>query len=240
MAKFPDDLYFIGASEPAGVLFWGKSPEQTEKDLAAGIARLGGFRAPNYSQAYLLAANTLLAAAREKKTLDHHGLPIFFLQRHAAELLIKAPLQLGIDVQKYREKLGHPRPTFPSKRQAERAESWHGLGELLADLEAMAKALRVGPVPDAVRLAAAEILEVELKHTWSRYSYDWYTPDSGGDRTLQVHMKDEVVIPLAKIQNLLQAANVALGAIYPFDTGTIMGGLGNLYEDLLRAVGEID
>eukprot|EP01035_Chromulina_nebulosa_P062973 gene62973-biopygen45925 len=111
------------------LLFWGKSPEQTEKDLAAGVARLGGFRAPNYGQAYLLAANTLLSAAREKQTLDHHGLPIFFLQRHATELMIKAPLQLGIDVQKYREKLGKPRPNFPSQKQADRAENWHGLKE---------------------------------------------------------------------------------------------------------------
>ncbi|RSZ24086.1 hypothetical protein EJO66_32170 [Variovorax beijingensis] len=240
MAKFPDDLYFTGASEPAGVLFWGKSAEQTEKDLAAGIARLGGFRAPNYGQAYLLAANTLLTAAREKKTLDHHGLPIFFLQRHSAELLIKAPLQLGIDVQKYREKLGRPRSRFPSKNQAYRAENWHGLRELLVDLEEMAKALQVGIVPDAVRSVVAEILAVEMKHTWSRYSYDWYTSDGGGDKALQVHMKDEVVIPLAKIQNLLQAANDALGTIWPFHGGLIMGALGGLYEGLLREAREID
>ena len=220
-------------------MFWGKSPEQTEKDLAAGVARLGGFRAPNYGQAYLLAANTLLAASRDQKRLDHHGLPIFSLQRHSAELLIKAPLQLGIAVQKYREKLGHPRPRFPSNKQAERAEGWHGLRELLVDLEAMSKALQVGIVPDAIRSVVAEILAVEMKHTWSRYSYDWYTPDGGGDKALKVHMKDEVVIPLGKIQNLLQAANDALGTIWPFDTGTIMGGLGGLYEDLLREAGEI-
>lgn len=240
MAKFPDDLYFTGASEPAGVLFWGKSPEQTEKDLAAGVARLGGFRAPNYGQAYLLAANTLLSAAREKQTLDHHGLPIFFLQRHATELMIKAPLQLGIDVQKYREKLGKPRPNFPSQKQADRAENWHGLKELLSDLEAMATALKVGIVPDVVRSMVAEILAVEQQHTWSRYSYRWDKSSGGGVKTLQLHMKDEVILPLGKIQNLLQAANDALGTIWPFHRGMIMGGLGGLYEDLLREAGEID
>jgi hypothetical protein len=239
MAKFPDDLYFIGASEPAGVLAWGKSPEQTEKDLAAGVARLGGFRAPNYGQAYLLAANTLLSTALEKKTLDHHAVPIFFLQRHAAELMIKAPLQLGIDVQKYREKLGHPRPQFPSRKQAERADSWHGLHDLLTDLEDMTSKLGVGDVPDAVRSAIAEVLAVERRqHTWSRYSYDWdKLPD--GKKTLRLHMKDEVVMPLGKIQNLLQAANDALGTIWPFHRGLIMGALGGLYEDLLREAGEI-
>ena len=70
------DFYLPGKDDPVGVLMWGKSPEQTDSDLAAGVARLGGMRPANYDQAYLLAANTLLRTPIETRTLDHHGLPI--------------------------------------------------------------------------------------------------------------------------------------------------------------------
>lgn len=237
MAKFPNDLYFIGADEPTGVLAWGKSPEQTEKDLAAGVARLGGFRAPNYTQAYLLAANTLILTARERGLLDQHGLPIFYLQRHAAELIIKAPLRLGIEIQEYRKKLNVPRPAFPSNRQAWRAERWHGLRELLRDLEVMAAALQVGTVPAAVRSAVQTILAVEQDPTWSRYSYRHET-ENGVDK-LVPHMASEVVLPLGAIQNQLQAANDALGIIWPFGTGLMISNLGELWEGLARAAGDL-
>lgn len=141
MAKLPfDDLYLPDTDEPWGVLTWGKSPELVEKDLADGVARIGGFRSPDYGQSDLLAAKTLLRTARESKTLDHHGLPIFFLQRHAAELIIKAPLQLGLQIQKYRERLKRPRPNFPmDDEQRKRAEDSHDLGKLLNDLERVEK-----------------------------------------------------------------------------------------------------
>ncbi|MGB4925039.1 MAG: hypothetical protein WBP25_00895 [Giesbergeria sp.] len=136
MMTLLDDIYLPGPNEPIGVLSWGKSPELTDKDLAAAVARIGGLRTPNYGQAYLLAANTLLRSAREARTLDHHGLPIFFLQRHAAELIIKAPLQLGLEIQTFQDRLGKPGPTLSADLR-KRADSCHDLKPLLADLEAM-------------------------------------------------------------------------------------------------------
>lgn len=238
MANFFDGFYLPGSHEPAGVLPWAKSPEQTKSDLAAGIARIGGIRAPNYGQAYLLAANTLLTTAKQGGTLDHHGLPIFFLQRHAAELMIKAPLQLGIEVQGYRKKLGHPHLEFPSPEQADRAEGGHGLSALLADLEAMARVLQVGVVPEVLRAVIGEIIQIEQReHTWSRYSF--HKKGKKGAKTRHPHLQDEITIPLGMIQNQLQASNDTLGSIWPFD-GSLMGMLGSQLEHLWRLAGEID
>lgn len=237
MAKLPSAIYLLNVDEPSGILPWGKSPEQAKSDLEAMVARIGGFRSPNYSQAYLLSANTLLRTALQTGTLDHNGLAIFYLQRHAAELMLKAPLRLGIEIQNYRKQLRQPHPKFPDEEQAKRAEGSHELKPLLADLEAMVLDLRVGIVPDVLRLAIKEILEVEKQGpTWSRYPHHWEGKRNA--KTLHLHQEQEIVIPLGKIQDLLQKANDALGAIWPAN-GLIMGGLGSLYERLLRDAGEI-
>lgn len=172
MAQLSEEFHFPLDFEPAGVFIFGKSPELRASDLASGLARIGGFRTPDYGQSYLLAANTLLRTAMEERTLDHHGLPIFYLQRHAAELMIKAALQLGMDIQQYREKLNLSRPKFPSKKQEERAQGWHGLHELLTDLKAMASELQAGIVPEVLCSVISEILKIEQRQpTWSRYSF---------------------------------------------------------------------
>jgi hypothetical protein len=107
----------------------------------------------------------------------------------------------------------------------------------LDDLDVMAQALHVG-VPDALRTAVAEIGIVEQKKaTWSRYSVSWEGPR--GNKQLLNHMKQEAVLPLGKIQNLLQAANDALGSIWPFN-GLMMGNLGMHWERLARQAGELD
>ena len=235
MMTLLDDIYLPGPNEPIGVLSWGKSPELTDKDLAAAVARIGGLRTPNYGQAYLLAANTLLRSAREARTLDHHGLPIFFLQRHAAELIIKAPLQLGLEIQTFQDRLGKPGPTLSADLR-KRSDSCHDLKPLLADLEAMAMALQVGQVPETLRSAVAAIESIEKQHTWSRYSFRWERTSHG--RQLVNHMTQEVIVPLGDMQNSLQAANDALGTIWPFN-GLMMGNLGSLWESLAREAGEI-
>ncbi len=234
MAKLPEAIYLPGPDEPAGVLAWGKSPEQSKRDQAAAIARVGGSRAPNYAQSYLLAANTLLRVAQEENRLDHHGMPIFFLQRHAAELMIKEPLQIGIDVQKYRQKLGHlTLPGVPTQKQFES----HSLQTLLTYLEQTALALQAGCIPDALRSAIDKILAVEKQHTWSRYPYrtEW----SKGVGVKHEHLPSEIVIPLGDIQNSLQAAKTALGEIWPLD-GRLMGNLGDRLLYILREAGELD
>lgn len=48
MAKLPEPLYLTQDAKASSVLIWGKSPELEQKDLDAGIARIGGFRTPDY------------------------------------------------------------------------------------------------------------------------------------------------------------------------------------------------
>lgn len=233
MAELPEAIYLPGPDEPVGVLTWGKSPEQSKTDQAAVIARIGGSRSPNYAQSYLLAANTLLRQAQQENRLDHHGMPIFFLQRHAAELLIKAPLDIGIEVQEYRRKLGHLTfPGVPTQKEIEK----HDLQQLLTYLEDMALALQVGSVPGALRSVIDQIIGVEQQHTWSRYPYR--TERSKGVRSRHEHLPAEVVIPLGDIQKSLQAANTALGDIWPFD-GRLMGMLGSRLHSLLHEAGDL-
>lgn len=238
MSSFLDSLYLPSSDEPQGVIPWAKSPEQTAQDLANGVARVGGHRAADYGQAYLLAANTLFLAARTNGTLDHHGLPIFFLQRHAAELLMKAPLQLAIDIQDAREEANQLRPPFPTARQRQRAQRSHRLAALLEDLDAMVVAMQVCAVPVALRNAVQQIIGVEEDPTWSRYSYRVEKVD--GVCRFARHMDREFVLPLAQIQELLQTANVALGTIWPTFEGQLMGELGALWEQAARAVGMFD
>ncbi|MEG0051629.1 MAG: hypothetical protein RR715_00055 [Comamonas sp.] len=238
MTKLTEPLYLPGANEPMGVLPWGKSPEQTKSDLAAVVARVGGNRPPNYGQTYLLAANTLLTTAQAGGVLDHHGLPIFFMQRHAAELMIKDALLLGIEVQKYRKKLHIPSPAFPNSNQINRAEGCHDLDVLFCDLADMAKALQAGPVPKALHAVIGEIRKVEQREpSWSRYSFHKEGPKEA--KTRHAHLQEEITIPLGKIQNLLQTANDNLGTIWPFN-GSLIGMLGSQLEPLLRQAGEIE
>jgi len=239
MSKFPETLYVLGKDESMGVFKFGKSPKLAESDLTARVARIGGYcRAPDYSQSYLLAANTLLTTCYEANTLDHHGLPIFFLQRHAAELIIKAPLQFGIEIQDYRERLNKPRPDFPvDVKQRNRTRQSHDLKLLLCDLVIMADVLQVGSVPDALGKAIDEITEIEKQHTWSRYSF--HLEGTSDNKRHVNHTDQEVVLPLGKIQNLLQAANRALGTVWPCN-GLMMDSLGEQWMSLAREAGDIE
>ncbi len=238
MSKFLEDLYLPGPDEPNGVMPWGKAPEKTEQDLAAAVARLGGIRTPNYGQSYLLAADTLLRAAIDSGHLDHHGLPIFYLQRHSAELLLKEAILLGLDVKRLQEKIGFRVSTPEDAKQLQNAYSEHSLKTLLVDLEQLTQALSVGIVPESLREVVSKVDSVERERaTWSRYSVDWTGPK--GKKRQVPHMPNEVVLPLGDIQNLLQAANNALGSIWPFD-GRLIGSLGEMWQSLARRAGEID
>lgn len=208
MSKLPETLYLSEQKEISKVLIWGKSPELAQKDIEAGMARLGGFRTPSYEHAYVLAANTLLRTATEEGTLDHHSLPIFFLQRHATELLIKKPLELGILIQKYREDFGRERPAFPSGQLKEKC---HDLQPLLQELKAMVSAFQLSPLPIELEKLVDKLVAIEVHHTWARYSYREFKKE------VITHINKEVTIPLRDIQEHLQAAADALGEIYPED-----------------------
>ena len=211
MSKFPETLYLSEQEEISKVLIWGKSPELAQKDIEAGMARLGGFRTPSYEHAYVLAANTLLRTATEERTLDHHSLPIFFLQRHATELLIKQPLHLGISIQKYREEFGRERPDFPSDKLKNRLSTCHDLQLLHQDLQEMVRAFKLSPLPIVLGQLVEKLVATEDHHTWARYSSRDFKKEA------ITHINKEVTIPLRDIQEHLQAAADALGEIYPED-----------------------
>lgn len=198
MAKLPEPLYLTQDAKASSVLIWGKSPELEQKDLDAGIARIGGFRTPDYARAYVLAANTLLRTSLQEKTLDHHSLPIFFLQRHATELLIKEPLQLGISIHKYWTSFGRELPSgFPSSRLVERVSRCHDLKRLLRDLETMVNAFQLGQVPTVLSTLVNELLKFEKDHTWARYSY--HHPSEKSSQAI-VHIDQEITIPLGAVE----------------------------------------
>lgn len=238
MAILKEPFFPVGANEPVGVFYSGKSAEQTKGDLQAGAARLGGNRSPNYCQAYLWSAGELLRAAIASGHLDHHAMPIFHLQRHAAELLLKSPIELGIAVQDQRARLGQPRPCFPSSpEQRVRVAKSHDLQALLDDLGEMVAVMQVGVVPRALCELIELILKLEDHPTWSRYEYR--LEGRKELRQLVRHMADEVVVPLAEIQRLLKTSNDSLGSLWPSGTGLVMGRLAEILEDSLRSAGEI-
>lgn len=77
-----------------------KTPEQAAADRRDRVARVNGFlRQPNYLRSYAKASGMLLSAARDEDCYDDVGLPLFYLQRHAVELAIKAVLELLIDIE---------------------------------------------------------------------------------------------------------------------------------------------
>lgn len=224
MSKLPETLYLPETVELSDVLVWGKSPELTEKDIQEGVARLGGWRTPSYAHAYVLSANTLLKTALNERSLDHHSLPIFFLQRHATELLMKKPLELGIYIQEYRAKFGRELPDFPSPALLKRVSNCHDLVLLRQDLEAMVIAFQLNPLPKELDNLVDKLIAVESHHTWSRYSFRRLKRDH--PQTIS-HINKEVIIPLREIQEHLQAASDALGEIYPED-GRLNGVLSSI------------
>ncbi|MEJ8852732.1 hypothetical protein [Variovorax rhizosphaerae] len=171
MAKRWDALYLPDPLEPEGVLPWGKSPEQTEEDLENSVARIGGHCIPNYGQSYLLAAEALLQTAKKSRALDHFALPIFYMQRHAAESLIKEGLQLAVQIQEHRRQLEKPDPDFLTEKQCNTVYASHDLFELLRILEGVAVFLDAGEIPEVLHGAVAEIgLFEQGEATRSRYS----------------------------------------------------------------------
>ncbi|MBB6562499.1 hypothetical protein HNP48_005212 [Acidovorax soli] len=234
MLEFP--LYLPDPTEPDGVILWGKPPGQREKDTAAGVARLGGDRWANYGQAYLLAAATLFKAAKAHQSLDHYGLPIFYLQRHATELLLKEILQLAIEIQDLRTGAGAIALQFPTAKQRRNAYSSHNLFDLGEDLTEMAKAMNLGLVPPELKSIIQDIESIEKQsETWSRYSIG---RSKGPGGNAPKHLESEVILPLGHLQDMLEAANKSMGKMWNGEG--LLGQLGELHQDAARNAGLID
>lgn len=195
--KFPRALHVKSLHESTDVLAFGKSEEQKRDDIALGIGRVGGFgREPNYMYSYVIAAELLVAEAVRTSRLDDLSLPIFYLQRHATELLVKRLLWTA-----------HSLATLRSKNDGVLAElkavearlngkkNGHNIGLLLKDLCKLATGADLDEPPAVLGTLVADLAKVEMLPTWSRYERG-----TSGDR----HMEQEHEVPVVAIMSRLK------------------------------------
>lgn len=185
------------------VFLRGKREEHKHQDNRLGQARFGGKRTPDYARAYFKATEQLADSAEADPSLwDVLGLPLFYLQRHTVELMLKRFIGQIHHIKELKQELPGPAPEMPSKREKRRLNE-HKLDSLLRDLKRGLDHLSLS-TPDVLENIVTEITEFEQKgeeseeyrdHTWSRYSRS----AKGAD-----FLESEVVIPCKKIQNQLR------------------------------------
>ncbi|WP_095149054.1 hypothetical protein [Pseudomonas sp. Irchel s3a18] len=194
MVEFERPFYADAGSR---VMVGGKSAEQIEADLASGLARVGGFwRSPNYFESYLQAAQMLIDQGQSAGCLDDIGLPAFYLQRHAAELLLKSVLGWILDIQDFRNQLKDL--AYKTDIEQRSAELFgHDLPTLLSRVQSRVKDLDLPPPPPELDALIRKLDALEPTDTWARYS----TSRKGkkGSPTI-AHQKEESVIPLVELQ----------------------------------------
>ncbi|KGE69706.1 MULTISPECIES: hypothetical protein [Pseudomonas] len=224
MAKF--DEPFHANLDTQKVMIGGKSLEQRKSDLEAGVARIGGFwRHPNYFQAYLHSASLLIEQGRATETLDEVGLPAFYLQRHAIELLLKSLLSWLTNISDLRNDLGRSKEQ-PSDDLKDALRKSHDLKKLHGHLLEFGAALNVPPPPAELGSLIESMGQVEITETWSRYSSS-SKKSKDGARIQVKHIPEEILIPIVELQEGLDAIAVLVSARVAF---------GETYEDELHDI----
>ena len=188
---FPlDGLYIKQPDQNINVFIFDKAPKLKSKDLENGISRFGGrWRSPSYLHAYYLSACILLKEGNRENYLDDIGLPLFYLQRHTTELLIKRLLSWFYDIDDFDK-------SILSKGQKDRLTDCHKLRKLYDDIQNSANILCFEKPPEELN-ELVTLLEAYEKTdaTWSRYSKTTY-----GDE----HLPKEVAVPIKKIQSIIK------------------------------------
>jgi hypothetical protein len=224
MVKFDETLHVN--LDTRKVMIGGKSPEQTTSDLEAGVARIGGFwRHPNYFEAYLHSASLLIEQGRATGTLDEIGLPAFYLQRHAIELLLKGLLTWLTSISDLRNELGRSQQE-PSDDLMVALRRSHNLQTLHGHLLEFGTVLDVPLPPVALGRLIEDMGRVEITDTWSRYSSSSEKP-KGGARVHIEHIPEEVLISIVEFQERLDAIATLVSARVAF---------GETYEDELHNI----
>jgi hypothetical protein len=205
MPKPTDDAFELNDNASGdSIIMFARSAEEREVDRRAGVARFGGrWRSPDYLLAYRHAARVLLAAARERDELDEQALPIFFLQRHATELLLKKLLGWCYDISAMRCELEPSLPNrvaMPSADMRDRVCRCHDLLELWRDLGHTARCLG-HEIPPKLGALVDQITQSEAHPTWSRYE-----PAHPPSQKRQVLSATQHSVPLVEIQLLLDEA----------------------------------
>ncbi|MCC5902722.1 MAG: hypothetical protein JJT87_12460 [Halomonas sp.] len=199
MALLDEPFYPVGPTTGSYVYMSGKPPGVAQNDFKNGLARMGGFwHRPNYFESYLLAASLLVTQGEQREDYDDIGLPAFYLQRHATELLLKNLLHWCVDIIELLAELYPSAGHQVSSRCCYVLKKSHDLRALLKALKKAAK--RAGePLPpeDLTKLVEA-LTQVEKSDHWSRYSHGYH--ESGKD----FHHKTETTIPIVYLQRLLE------------------------------------
>ncbi|WP_035415632.1 hypothetical protein, partial [Chromohalobacter israelensis] len=199
MVKLDATFYAMGPTTGSNVYIGGKPPGMAAEDFRNGVARMGGFwRHPSYLESYLTAASLLIAQGTQRQDYDDIGLPAFYLQRHATELLLKRLLGWCIDIIELKVEIapsaGH---RVPSKYCYSLRRS-HDLNELLKALQRTAKLAGEDTPPRALTDLVDTLTRVEADDHWSRYDHGHH---KGAHH---IHHTTETTIPIVSLQKQLE------------------------------------
>lgn len=224
MVKF-DEPFYVNL-DTQKVMVGGKSLEQKRSDLEAGVARIGGFwRHPNYFKAYLHSASLLIEQGKVTGTLDEIGLPGFYLQRHAMELLLKELLTWFVSISDLRNDLGRSK-NKPSSGLRSALDSSHSLKKLHGHLLRFGTVLDLPLPPAELGGLIKDMEKYEITETWSRYRSSSKKQENGDFEKIQ-HIPREILIPIVEIQVRLDAIASLVSSRKAF---------GDTYEDELHEI----
>jgi hypothetical protein len=201
LVKFDPPMILKPQGENTDVIIFGKSPEQTQNDRDLGISRFGGkWKQPCYLQAYLRSSRILFFEGISNGKLDDIGLPLFYIQRHTTELLLKRLLRWIFGIVLLNNKLGEPSKDFPTKSQKDHFKRSHSLNLLFDDLKTLTKFYKFNDLPDSLEQLVKLITKSEMTEIWSRYS----TSSIKGDEFN--HVENEQTVYIKNIQKALELA----------------------------------
>jgi hypothetical protein len=184
------------------VMVGGKPPEQRIADLELGLARIGGmWRHPNYFESYLTSARALIDQGASAGTLDDIGLPAFYLQRHALELLLKKMLDWMLDIFHMGAALANPAHQVDTELRHSVLYG-HDHSDLLKRLHEWVARIEWEAPPRTLDDLVQRFKQIEITETWARYSRS--RKGRKGSPTIE-HVPDEKVIPLVDLQRELEA-----------------------------------
>jgi len=213
-SKFSQAIHLKLPGQNDEVISFGKSAEQEESDLLNQLGRVGGdFRQPSYARAYLRAARTLLDVALKTNDLDQLCLPIFYLQRHATELLLKRLLNTLHEIVSLRMEMRITNSPIQISEGALKRLGKHKIRPLYDDLIELSRSLNLTQSPPDLRELISLIEENETTDTWSRYPTSKPPVET-------LHLRSEVVIKVGEIQRLLEVAFQSTDINMDLDTET--------------------
>ncbi|MDR7119362.1 hypothetical protein [Rheinheimera soli] len=195
--KFP--IFVKPEFSETDVFVFAKASQFEREDVVAGLARLGGQRQPDFFLSYMKSAEVLINHGIETNSLDDVALPVFYLQRHAVELLLKRLICWLYETNEFEENASLGRSIFLSVnkngKETSTFKGQHDLKSISKVLNSAVALFNTIAVPQVIS-DVVELIAVFEKQdpTWSRY------PTSG---TGSKHHDQENPVPLAKIQKYL-------------------------------------